>query len=168
MTGYQVPSRMRIAALLLAVAAAPAAAQQDGTATLTAVPDADHGAHLVGPDGRAVYAFLTDIETGGDGLSPLDSCDTACRDNWPLVTVEGEVTVGEGLYADLAGTRQVEGETVATYNDHVLFQFYRDTAGDSEGHGVYSFGGYWVLLTPSGQPIRTTPMTEKENLPDDP
>ena len=153
-------------ALVLATAlSAPLPAQEGRRPSLTAIGDPDHGAHVLGPDGRAVYAFLTGEGIGGDGLDPLESCDTFCRDNWGLIPAEGAVTVGDGLYPDLAGTREVDGEPVLTYNDHLLFQFYRDAVGDRNGQGIFSFGGYWALLTPSGEPIRTGPMDEEHEQP---
>lgn len=157
------------AAAVSSMFAVAAWAQQDQSATLTATGNPDHGAYLIGPDGRPVYAFLSGEEVGGDGLDPLESCDESCRDNWNLVTVDGDVRVGDGLDPELASTREVDGETVVTYGDHPLFYFYRDVAGEPpEGQGIYSFGGYWALLTPYGNAIRTGSMPEVDQTPDVP
>ncbi len=135
--------------------------------TLSAVESEEHGPYLAGPEGRPVYAFLTSVEIGGDGQDPLESCNEGeCRQNWPLVTVDGEVSVGDGVDAELAETMQVDGETVLLYADHPLFHFFRDMPGaPPQGQGIYSYGGYWALLTPSGQIIRTGPMDDIDDYP---
>ncbi|WP_292290366.1 hypothetical protein [Marivita sp.] len=144
-------------------------AQDPETATLVAESNAEYGAYVAHSDGRPVYAFLTDYDIGGDGLDPLESCDIWCRDHWPLVKVERGIRVGDGLDPDLVETRSVGGEDVLVYAGRTLFHFYRDTAaGMPNGQGVYSFGGYWALITPSGSVIRTGPMDEIDQLPDPP
>ena len=139
--------------------------RQDGAPVLLAAPSAEYGAYVVARNGLPVYAMLTDVDVGGDGLDPLESCQAFCLDNWPLVTAEGDLRVGQGLDPDLLGTREVAGEQAVLYGDRLLFQFYRDVPGEEpEGHEIFSFGGYWSLLTPDGQPIRTNPIDDVEEL----
>jgi predicted lipoprotein with Yx(FWY)xxD motif len=136
------------------------AAQDADAATLTVTASDEFGPYIQGPDGRPVYALLTDLDTG-DGQDPLVSCEASCRNNWPVLTSDSEVTVGDELDAALADTLDQDGETVVQYADHPLFQFYRDRPGEEpQGQGIFSFGGYWALLSPSGETMRTDTMPE--------
>lgn len=150
-----------ISAILLTAGAATA--QTAAKPTLSAQASAEFGLHIVGPDGRPVYGFLTDKDIGGDGQDPLESCNTPCREDWSLVQADGDIRVGDFLSSDLVGRRTVDGGEVLTYNDHVLFQFRRDTVTEPpQGQGIYSYGGFWVLLAPSGYPVKTSVMEEAQ------
>lgn len=88
-----------LAASLL-ISAGSAHAQTDprhieGSGLRTAVDD-DYGLHVVLDNGRPVYVMVAD-QAHGDGRAPLDSCYDRCLEEWPLVTVKGEVHLGEGL-----------------------------------------------------------------------
>lgn len=135
------------------------AQQQPETLTL-AVSDT-YGPYIVGPEGRPVYTMLTKIEAGDD-QDPLNSCNEACRDNWPVLSVKDDnIRVGDGLDPDLAATVAWHDMRVPIYADRALFLFHRDSPGkEPEGQGIFSFGGYWALLSPSGEPIRTDAMPE--------
>ncbi len=136
--------------------------QQGRAETLSAVLGEEYGAYVVGPDGLPVYAFLTSVAMGGDGEDPLDSCNAeACRQHWRLVTVDGEVRGWTRIW-----WKPVDGETLLLYGGHPLFQFYRDAPGEPpQGQAIYSYGGYWALVTPVGGTIRTGPMDEVDQLP---
>lgn len=147
-----------LAASLL-ISAASAHAQTDprhieGSGLRTAVDD-DYGLHVVLDNGRPVYVMVTD-QAHGDGRAPLDSCYDRCLEEWPLVTVKGDVHLGEGLDPALVEVSDWEDEQVLLYSGQPLFLFYRDEPGEQPvGQEIFSFGGYWALISPQGQPIRT-------------
>ncbi|ALG92358.1 MULTISPECIES: COG4315 family predicted lipoprotein [Actibacterium] len=142
------------------------AAQDAGAPTLTLAASEEFGPYVLGPDGRPVYAMLTELKIG-DGQDALQSCEVTCRDNWPVLIVDGDVTVGDGLDAAMADTLDWRGRKVAQYGDQPLFQFYRDQPGEEpQGQGVFSFGGYWALLTPEGKTLRTDTMPEQDETAD--
>lgn len=159
-----------IVAGLLVLPATFASSQEQSSVTLIIAEDDELGPFVADDTGRPVYAFLTSETIGGDGLDPLDSCHEACRNEWPPVTVSGDVRVGDGVDPDLVGTRPGgEAGMIVTYNDYALFHFHRDTSGEPpEGQGIYSYGGYWALLGPNGTAIRTGPMEELDQLPEVP
>ena len=131
---------------------ASASAAQDAP-TLSVEQSEEYGQYIAGPDGKPVYMFTTD--TQGDGDEPAISCTSQeCLDAWPLVTTEGEVTVGSELDESLAGTFAYEGKTVVTYNGWPLYTFASDQAGQPpQGQDIHSFGGEWYLLGPQGEKI---------------
>jgi predicted lipoprotein with Yx(FWY)xxD motif len=143
-----------IAGLMAASLTLPALAQQqEERPTLSVAVSEEYGPVIVGANGLPVYAFLTELEAG-DGETPVESCEADCREDWPPVTAEAGITVGEGLDPDLAATLEHEGVTFAVYNSQALFHFFRDTPGsEPEGHGLSTYGGWWTLLTPAGLPV---------------
>ncbi len=146
---------LRLQAILpiVATALSSSAAVAQDSLTLSVEQSADYGQYIVGPKGRPVYMFTTDSQ--GDGNEPTISCTSQeCLDAWPLVTTEGEVTVGSKLDEALAGTFSYDGQTVVTYNGWLLYTFARDEAGQPpQGQDVHSFGGEWYLLGPQGEMI---------------
>ncbi|WP_166434049.1 hypothetical protein [Roseovarius spongiae] len=141
--------------------------QAQDLATLSLVTSEESGAYIVGPDGRPVYAMLSADSVGGDGLDSLDSCAQSCRDNWPLLTAQEDISVGEGVNPDLIGRTASDGQQVLTYADQPLFQYHQDVAGgEPQGDGIYSFGGYWALMAPSGRPIRSGTVPAADNIPE--
>lgn len=122
----------------------------------------DYGEHVVGPDGRPVYAFETELR-GGDGLAPLESCLDPCRERWPPVFSGTDIAVGEGLDPELAGTIEDQAGRVAVYAGEPLFYFFEDQPGQEPvGQAIHSFGGWWYLMRPDGKFIDTgiTPETD--------
>ena len=143
--------RTTLAIAATALSASALAAQE--SPTLSVEQSEKYGQYIVGPEGKPVYMFTTD--TQGDGGEPAISCTSQeCLDAWPLVTAEGEVTVGPKLEESLAGTMTYEGKTVVTYNGWPLYTFARDDADQPPaGQDIHSFGGEWYLLDPQGQKI---------------
>lgn len=121
--------------------------------TLTVNTSDEFGPYLVTGNGRPVYLFDTTIGAG-DGLAPLVSCAERCREDWPLVTVAGDLVLGDALDADLGATVTSEGQRIAIYNSNTLFYFHRDTEESGPiGHGLTSHGGGWFLITPDGDAV---------------
>ncbi|AJE49070.1 hypothetical protein [Celeribacter indicus] len=146
-----------LAPLLLTAAlgaqAVQAQEQDQSRDTLALAATEDQGTYLVGPDGRPVYIMITE-HGAGDDLDPLQSCEEQCRVEWPVVTIDDDITTGEGVESDLADTVEWRGEQALTYRGQPLFYFYRDSAGEApEGQGIFSHGGHWALLAPDGTPF---------------
>lgn len=111
------------------------------------VDSLDVGEVLVGPDGLTLYMF--DNDTQGEGAS---SCTGGCLDNWPALTVEGEVSAGADVTAELTTFEREDGSTQVAANGWPLYYFAGDSApGDANGQGV---GDVWWVLSPAGEPIR--------------
>ena len=48
----------------------------------------------------------------------------------------------------------MNGETYATYNGRLLYEYSGDSSpGDANGQGIKSFGGTWYVLDDSGNPV---------------
>ena len=139
-----------ITALCTAAVAASGAA---AAPFLSVASSEEYGEYIVGPDGRPVYAFVTEV-SGGDDIPALESCHEPCRERWPPVFVDGDFTVAEPLNPDLAASLRDEAGDVAVYNSEPLFYFAMDRPGEEpEGQSIHSFGGWWYLMTPEGDYI---------------
>jgi Secreted repeat of unknown function len=107
--------------------------------------------------GHSLYAFVP------DGGGP-NACTGACATTWPplRITIEGTLDSSPALDESLAGTepdpeRHAVGDRIAKFAGHVVHVYRDDTApGMATGQGVHSFGGYWYLIAPSGQLIRSS------------
>ena len=72
-----------------------------------------------------------------------------------IVSTEGDPVAGDGTDASLLGTTEGPGgATQVVYNGWPLWYFAGDQGpGDVNGHGLVSFGGTWLLVSPSGDGI---------------
>ncbi len=123
--------------------------------------DEDYGWHVVLQNGRPVYAMVTD-QAHGDDQPPLESCNERCLQDWPLVTVEDDVDLGEGLDPALVDVKDWRGRQVVHYADEPLFVFFSDEPGQPPaGQEVFSYGGYWALISPQGALIREGMVPER-------
>lgn len=91
----------------------------------------EFGEILVDANGMTLYLFTKD-EPG------KSNCAGACLESWPPLVDNGNVTVGEGLDADLLGkTSLPDGSMIVTYNKTPLYYWVGDkAAGDTNGQGV--------------------------------
>ena len=139
--------RFRVHALALSLAltllVSLANAQQD--TTLSTAEAQEWGTHLVGADGMSVYLYERDEP---EALACVD----ACTNNWPPVTADGDLTVGESLDPALVGTvERPDGTTQVTYGGHPLYTYARDSEpGDTNGQGL---GGAFFLVSAAGESI---------------
>ena len=143
---------MRLTAAAFAACLPLALMAQDGP-QVSLAESADLGPYIVGPGGKPLYMFRTG-QRAGDDLPAIESCNERCRTDWPLVEVPEEIEVGEGVEADLAATLTWEDREVLVYGERTMFTFVRDAPGEEPvGHGVHTYGGWWFLVQPNGEPV---------------
>jgi predicted lipoprotein with Yx(FWY)xxD motif len=110
--------------------------------------DSQYGEILFDSEQRAIYLF--DKET-----SESSQCYGACAEAWPPVLTEGRPRAGAGLDPKLLGTTERDdGSTQVTYNGHPLYYYVDDPRGEVLCHNVEEFGGLWLVVEPSGQPVQ--------------
>ena len=143
---------MRLAPTVIACLLPLAAFAQDGP-TLSLMETDAYGTVLAGPDGQPVYVFKTDTRAG-DGINPIESCGPNCLVDWPLVEAPAEITVGEGLDADLATSITWEGQEVLVYDSQPLYGYVGDE-GEAQptGQSVHEHGGWWYLVQADGSVV---------------
>ena len=117
----------------------------------------DYGPYLVGPDGRPVYAFVTEDVRGGNEITPLLACQERCLEDWPLVTLPAEdFLVGRGVSPVLAEPLGWYGDLVLIYASRAMFHYHRDEPGEPpRGQEIHEWGGWWYLVRPDGTLIET-------------
>lgn len=109
------------------------------------------GRVLATASGHTLYDFTPDTARSS-------ACTTTlCRRLWPPLVVTGTPSVGKGLHEKLVGTiRRAGGQRQVTYGGHPLYTW----AGDGEpgmitGQAILNVGGYWYVVSPSGEQITT-------------
>lgn len=113
---------------------------ETGAATVM-VAESELGDILVDGEGRTLYAFTDD--TAGE-----PTCAGDCANAWPPLTVDGEISVGEGLDdGDFSTVDSTTGDTQVKVGEWPLYYFAQDSApGDVNGQGV---GDKWYVVSPS-------------------
>ena len=117
-------------------------------ATLTAHASR-YGKVLFDGRGRVLYLFARD--RGG-----RSSCYGACAEAWPPFLTKGVPRGLAGVKASLLGTtKRSDGTLQVTYAKHPLYYFKGDTKpGLIKCQNVSNFGGLWLVVSPSGKPVR--------------
>jgi predicted lipoprotein with Yx(FWY)xxD motif len=106
--------------------------------------DSEFGSMLFNGDGQAIYLF--DVET-----TAKPACYDACAEAWPPVLTEGQAVAGDGVRAALLGTsKRTDGTVQVTYNDHPLYYYAHEAAGEVKCHDVFLNGGNWYVVQPNG------------------
>jgi predicted lipoprotein with Yx(FWY)xxD motif len=108
---------------------------------------------LVDGRGRTVYVLT---KNGSKNATCTDG--NGCTAVWPDLSLPAGVhkaTAGNGVTAAmLKSKKESDGETYATYNGWLLYEFSGDSAaGQSHGEGVKDQWGTWYALTPAGAPV---------------
>jgi predicted lipoprotein with Yx(FWY)xxD motif len=129
-------------------AASPTANKAATSAPTIRVANSSLGRMLVDAHGRTVYLFRKDKGT-------KSTCNGACAQAWPPVTVSGKPTAGTGAKASLLGTtKRSDGKTQVTYHGHPLYRFQGDQGrGEANGQGLVAFGAAWFVVSPAGEQI---------------
>jgi predicted lipoprotein with Yx(FWY)xxD motif len=103
------------------------------------------GAILADAQGRTLYQFLP--EKGGRVV-----CTGACLRAWPA-DLAPTVAAGRGVTGQLAVIARADGGQQVTYNTWPLYFFSGDGGPDqTNGQGIFGFGGKWLAATPRLQP----------------
>lgn len=108
-----------------------------------------YGNILVDGTGRTLYLFTHDTK-------PTSRCYGPCARAWPPYTTVGTPVAGSGATAGLVGAvPRRAGPRQVTYRGHPLY-YYRgeNKAGQILCQNVAEFGGTWLVVQPSGSPVR--------------
>ncbi|WP_435359126.1 COG4315 family predicted lipoprotein [Haloarchaeobius sp. DFWS5] len=119
-----------------------------GTETLQTATIDPHGEILVDGDGMTLYMFTGDTQESGES-----TCTGTCAENWPPLTVEGDVTAASTVTASISSFERADGTTQVTANGWPLYRFVGDESpGDANGQGIND--AWWVVCR-CGNPIRS-------------
>jgi predicted lipoprotein with Yx(FWY)xxD motif len=98
--------------------------------------------------GEALYLFDRD-------RSKRSRCYGECARAWPPVITKGKPRAGKGIKARLLGTtKRKNGRLQVTYRNHPLYYYVDDAPGRILCQNVDEFGGLWLVVKPSGNPVR--------------
>jgi predicted lipoprotein with Yx(FWY)xxD motif len=123
-------------------AATPGSTASTATVSLTPASGAVK-AHLVGPNGRALYLFEKDKGT-------TSACTGGCAPTWPALAASGKPTAGTGVDASKLSTADGQVADQVVYNGHLLYYFAGDTkVGDTNGTSIPE----WYLVSSDGKSI---------------
>jgi predicted lipoprotein with Yx(FWY)xxD motif len=104
-----------------------------------------YGTVLANDAGRPLYVLDADPKGGS-------KCDAACAQQWPPVT--GEASAEGDVEESMLDTfKRSDGDTQVLYNGHAL---YTNTGEALAGIGTKGQGGTWLLVSPKGEPVKTT------------
>jgi predicted lipoprotein with Yx(FWY)xxD motif len=111
------------------------------------VVDSDYGRVIADRKGEAFYLF----DREGAGKS---ECYGDCATAWPPLLTKGSPRAGNGAKQKLLGTtRRRDGRVQVTYAGHPLYYYKDDTPGNILCQNVDEFGGLWLVVKPSGEPV---------------
>jgi predicted lipoprotein with Yx(FWY)xxD motif len=100
-------------------------------------------------DRRGEAFYLFDRDRRGKSR-----CYGACARAWPPAITRGKPRAGNGVKARLLGTtRRKNGKLQATYAGHPLYYYVDDSPGRILCQNVSEFGGLWLVVEPSGEPV---------------
>ncbi len=107
------------------------------------------GKVLFDGSGRVLYVF-------GRDRGAHSNCSGACAKAWPPFLSKSAPQAGTGIRAGLLGTtRRNDGTLQVTYAGHPLYYFQGDTKpGQIKCQNVANFGGLWLVVSPSGSPVK--------------
>lgn len=108
------------------------------------------GKILVDGNGRTLYLFTH------DGRSK-SRCYGDCAKAWPPYRTAARPRAGMGAKASQLGStrRRGGGRRQVTYRGHPLYYYVAERkAGEIFCQDVVEFGGTWLIVKPSGDPVR--------------
>ncbi|MGH2561101.1 MAG: hypothetical protein ACRDJH_18700 [Thermomicrobiales bacterium] len=125
--------------VLLVLGAASAVTVAQDSATVQTAEDPTLGTFLTDADGMTLYMFTRDFPNES-------SCYDQCAENWPIFSVEGDLSLPEGVEGTLGTIERTDGTTQVTYNEMPLYYWINDAQpGDTTGQGV---GAVWFIVAP--------------------
>jgi predicted lipoprotein with Yx(FWY)xxD motif len=109
--------------------------------------------YLVDSQGKSLYVFAADSAN-------TSTCTGACAQVWPPLTVaQGQAAQAQtGVTSNLIGTiTRSDGTQQVTYKGQPLYYYSLDqSAGQTNGQGITSFGAMWYLVKADGTPITSS------------
>ncbi|HET7052213.1 MAG TPA: hypothetical protein VFI54_28340 [Solirubrobacteraceae bacterium] len=107
-----------------------------------------YGLILADRGDRTIYLFTRD-------LSAASTCSGRCAAVWPPVLTRGAPRRAGGLPGALGTTRRPGGAKQVTYDGHPLYYYTGDVSpGQILCQNVDEFGGTWLVVSPTGRPVR--------------
>jgi len=107
----------------------------------------DYGRVVADARGEALYLF-------GKETSERSRCYGACARAWPPLLTAGRPRAGKGIKTHLLGTtRRKNGKLQVTYKGHPLYYYVDDSPGTILCQNVSEFGGLWLVVKPTGNPV---------------
>jgi predicted lipoprotein with Yx(FWY)xxD motif len=123
------------------------AAPRSGGRVIT-VRTSRYGPILADGRDRTIYLFTRD-------RSVTSTCYGRCAAVWPPVLTQGAPGRAGRLPGVLSTTRRRNGTRQVTYDGHPLYYYTGDvTPGAILCQNVDEFGGTWLVVSPSGKPVR--------------
>ena len=124
-----------------------------GAVTVAAKSIKPYGKVLVNSSGRALYIFAPD-------KASKVTCTGACAKIWPplMLSSGAKPAATDGVKASLLGSDpSPSGGRVVTYKGWPLYTYVTDTsAGVAHGEGLNLNGGFWYLMSPSGNVVKSS------------
>jgi predicted lipoprotein with Yx(FWY)xxD motif len=118
------------------------------TGRVITVRPSEYGSILDDRRDRTIYVFTRDG-------SSASTCYGRCAAVWPPVLTRGAPRRAGRLPGALGTTRRRDGATQVTYDGHPLYYYTGDVSpGEILCQNVEEFGGTWLVVSPSGKPIR--------------
>jgi predicted lipoprotein with Yx(FWY)xxD motif len=106
-----------------------------------------YGEVLFSKHDRAIYYF-------GKESTRKARCYGECAHAWPPVITSGRPQAGAGAKAALLGTtRRSDGRRQVTYDGHPLYFYVNDPPAEVGCHDVEEFGGLWLAVRRTGNPV---------------
>lgn len=107
-----------------------------------------YGPILVDRGDHTIYLFTRD-------RSSASTCYRGCSAVWPPVLTRGVPGRTRTLPGALGVTLRRDGARQVTYDGHPLYYYTADVSpGEILCQNVDEFGGTWLVVSPSGKPVR--------------
>lgn len=127
---------------------AETAAGQARPATWVKAKQTEFGKIIVTAANRTIYLFDKEER-------PKSECYGACATAWPPVLARGGPFAGAGIQEDLLGTTiRRNGKRQVTYGGHPLYLYAHEGPNQIFCQNVFEFGGFWLIVRPSGKAVR--------------
>jgi predicted lipoprotein with Yx(FWY)xxD motif len=112
------------------------------------VRTSQYGRILADRGDHTIYLFTRD-------RSSASTCYGGCAAAWPPVLTRGAPGRAGRLPGALGTTRRRDGARQVTYDGHPLYYYTGDVSpGQILCQNVNEFGGTWLVVSPSGKPVR--------------
>lgn len=114
------------------------------TGTIIKTGDSKYGPMLFDSKGQAIYIWQLEDSSAAE-------CYGDCAKEWPPVLTDGAPVATADVNSELLGTiKRTDGTTQVTYNDHPLYYYAHEKAGEVECHNIRTHGGLWWVIQPNG------------------